>query len=472
MTVEINYRFLLRSGTAAQAVTANEVLLENEIGYEADTGKLKIGDGATAWLSLPYFTVLDTVLRARLATAAALPANTYSNGSSGVGATLTLTATGTLTVDGIVTALDDVIVVGSESTKSHNGVYRVTTAGASGVAAVLTRSTRFDAPDEIPGRLITVGPEGTANASQTLLCTTAASPTVGTTNITFAPLGGNGGAGGDTFAIASGADTITAVFSPVPSLVDGLQFKVRAAAANATTTPTFNPNSLGALTIYKLGGVAMAAGDISGAGHELILRYRASPARYELANPAGVQQPVGGSHINVDATDPRKPVIAVTGLSAGAGYAEGVSFPASPGLNDKFYRNDLNLLCYYDGTRWLTTTEYQTAGQVADSTTGTTVTVRWAVRSDFATYLTRWIATVYATSSGTTTATLSARSATNASTTLATFSTSGDAATNWVNHDQAINSVLPSGTKLVMQTLSGGSVFYPIASLAFRLVIT
>ena len=311
MTVEINYRFLLRSGTAAQAVTANEVLLANEIGYEADTGKLKIGDGATAWLSLPYFTVLDTVLRARLATAAALPANTYSNGSSGAGATLTMTSTGTLTVDGIVTALNDVIVVGSESTKSHNGVYKVTTAGAVGIAAVLTRSTRFDAPDEIPGRLITVGPEGTANASQTLLCTTAAAPTVGTTNITFAQLGA-GGAGGDTFAVASGADTITATFSPAPTLVDGLQFKVRAAAANATATPTFNPNSLGALTLYKLGGAAMAAGDISGAGHELIIRYRASPARYELVNPAGVQQPIPGTGMAINLSDPRKPVFSST----------------------------------------------------------------------------------------------------------------------------------------------------------------
>jgi hypothetical protein len=73
---------------------------------------------------------------------------------------------------------------------------------------------------------------------------------------------------------------------------------------------------------------------------------------------AKVSSLVAGNHINVDASDPDNPVVAVTGLSAGAGYAEGASFPALPGLNDKFYRTDRNLLCYYDGTRWLTCQVY------------------------------------------------------------------------------------------------------------------
>jgi hypothetical protein len=43
------------------------------------------------------------------------------------------------------------------------------------------------------------------------------------------------------------------------------------------------------------------------------------------------------------------------GPGGGAGYDEGTSFPGSPSTSDKFYRTDLNLLFYYDGTRWLTT---------------------------------------------------------------------------------------------------------------------
>jgi hypothetical protein len=42
----------------------------------------------------------------------------------------------------------------------------------------------------------------------------------------------------------------------------------------------------------------------------------------------------------------------------GSGYDEGTSFPVSPADNDKFYRTDLNLLCFYNGTRWLTVDKY------------------------------------------------------------------------------------------------------------------
>lgn len=43
-----------RRGTAAQAATANPVLAVGEAGRETDTGRLKFGDGTTAWKSLPY----------------------------------------------------------------------------------------------------------------------------------------------------------------------------------------------------------------------------------------------------------------------------------------------------------------------------------------------------------------------------------------------------------------------------------
>jgi hypothetical protein len=48
-------RMQQRRGTASQWVAANTVLTAGELGYETDTGQFKIGDGTTAWLSLPYF---------------------------------------------------------------------------------------------------------------------------------------------------------------------------------------------------------------------------------------------------------------------------------------------------------------------------------------------------------------------------------------------------------------------------------
>lgn len=50
------FKFQLRGDTAAGWTAANPVLLEREIGLELDTRKFKIGDGATAWSGLTYWT--------------------------------------------------------------------------------------------------------------------------------------------------------------------------------------------------------------------------------------------------------------------------------------------------------------------------------------------------------------------------------------------------------------------------------
>ena len=50
MAVQIQFR----RGTASEWASANPILTEGEIGAELDTGKFKVGDGATAWNSLAY----------------------------------------------------------------------------------------------------------------------------------------------------------------------------------------------------------------------------------------------------------------------------------------------------------------------------------------------------------------------------------------------------------------------------------
>lgn len=47
-------RLQFRRGTAALATSNNSILADGELGYETDTGLAKIGDGVTAWTSLPY----------------------------------------------------------------------------------------------------------------------------------------------------------------------------------------------------------------------------------------------------------------------------------------------------------------------------------------------------------------------------------------------------------------------------------
>jgi hypothetical protein len=54
----------LRRDVAADWTSNNPVLAEGEFGWESDTNTLKVGDGVTAWASLPYFAtdgfLLDT----------------------------------------------------------------------------------------------------------------------------------------------------------------------------------------------------------------------------------------------------------------------------------------------------------------------------------------------------------------------------------------------------------------------------
>lgn len=51
------YKFQQHRGLAATWTSNNPVLLSGEMGLETDTNKFKVGDGVTAWNSLPYWSV-------------------------------------------------------------------------------------------------------------------------------------------------------------------------------------------------------------------------------------------------------------------------------------------------------------------------------------------------------------------------------------------------------------------------------
>jgi len=52
-------KVLLRGGTAAEWAAANPILAARECGVETDTHRLKVGDGVTAWATLPYSSAIS-----------------------------------------------------------------------------------------------------------------------------------------------------------------------------------------------------------------------------------------------------------------------------------------------------------------------------------------------------------------------------------------------------------------------------
>ena len=102
-------------------------------------------------------------------------------------------------------------------------------------------------------------------------------------------------------SVAGGtADALTGSFFPgitaLPAAGAGLlTLYVRPTAANATTTPTFTPNSgvIAAATIVKGNNLPLAVGDIAGAGHWLELAWDSTLSKWVLLNPAyGIAPPV------------------------------------------------------------------------------------------------------------------------------------------------------------------------------------
>lgn len=121
----------------------------------------------------------------RAATTAALPACTYANGASGIGATLTGNANGALAAqDAIALIVGQDLLVKNQAAPLQNGVYRLTQLGDAGTPFILTRRTDADTWAELEGQVI-VSEEGGTQADTPFICTVDLGGTVGVTAITW-----------------------------------------------------------------------------------------------------------------------------------------------------------------------------------------------------------------------------------------------------------------------------------------------
>jgi len=160
---------------------------------------------------------LDSKQSCYVATAAALPAVTYNNGTAGVGATLTANGVGALTVDGEAIATTGLrILVKDQVAQLQNGIYVVTTVGDGSNAFVLTRSEDCDTAEQIL-HAFTFIENGNTTADNGYTCTATEPITMGTTALPWTQFSGAGqitaGTGmtktGNTLDVIGTADRIS-----------------------------------------------------------------------------------------------------------------------------------------------------------------------------------------------------------------------------------------------------------------------
>lgn len=109
---------------------------------------------------------------------------TYNNGTSGVGATLTATSNGAISIDGGSPSLSQLILVKDQSTTYQNGLYIVSQVGDGSNPFILTRYIGFDEAFEIPLGINIQIINGTSNAD-TIWIEASVVSTIGTDPITF-----------------------------------------------------------------------------------------------------------------------------------------------------------------------------------------------------------------------------------------------------------------------------------------------
>jgi hypothetical protein len=192
----------------------------------------------------------------RLATAAALAANTYNNGTSGVGATLTANANGALSVDGVAAVVGNRILVKNEVTQANNGVYTVTQVGSGAAPYILTRATDFDSAgtgvDQIDAGDFFLVTAGSTQSNTSWVQQTPLPIVVGTTAIVFSQF-----AAPVLYSAGTGLTLAGTVFSITNTGVAASTY------GSASSVPVIAFNAQGQATSVTNTSIAIAASQIT-----------------------------------------------------------------------------------------------------------------------------------------------------------------------------------------------------------------
>ncbi len=474
-------RRMERRNTAAALALLNEVLLDGEWCLETDTRKVKFGDGVTAYNSLLYVGELANLgnpIGDRLV---------YWDDTVGRFAFLSL---GTGLTIGSGGDLD--VAASDPGNQNANYVWAGPVTGSPG-AVTFRALVNADIPSALTGKTynglgLAHNGAGTFTIEEPFslhLLTVSDSTTLN--GGTFIGNSSGTNTGDQTITLTgdvtgSGTGTFSATLGTVSSGKGGTGFTTYATGdiiyASATNVLSKLAAGTNTYVLTMVAGVPTWAAP--GASGQSSIQFKDEGSALGASGTADTVDFVGAGVTATRAAN----VVTVT-IAGGGGISSGTSNPGSPATNDIFYRTDLGLLIYYDGTRWLTVAEYSmhlssglsagsgfviNSGEVGGFT---------SVRRDFGVYLTRFTchSRVITTNTGSAywTVVLQWISSAVALTTLVTFNTSADAANTIVDHSANINAVLNSGAYQLItigtKTGAPGSLNVP-AIVLYRLVVT
>ena len=168
---------------------------------------------------------------------------TYNNGTAGVGATLTNAGTqAALVIDGVTVAVNDRVLIYTQTNQTENGVYVVTDTGSGSTNWVLTRSSDtntygISGPTTLSEGSTFFVQQGVTGAGETYTCNTQGVITFGTTNITFVQISAV-----QIYSAGTGLTLTGTVFSLSNTAVTASTY------GSAADVPVFAVNAQGQLT--------------------------------------------------------------------------------------------------------------------------------------------------------------------------------------------------------------------------------
>ena len=162
---------------------------------------------------------------------------TYSNGTAGVGATLTFGSAVT-TLDGYTLVNGDRILVKDQTNAFENGIYTRTS------STVFTRAIDADTSSDLSGGVFVFVEQGTLNGDNGYVFTHNGAPTIGTTNLPVSQFSGAG-------QITAGA-ALTKSGNQLDVAVDNSSIEITGDALNVKALGVTNAMLAGSITRNKL----------------------------------------------------------------------------------------------------------------------------------------------------------------------------------------------------------------------------